>query len=70
MASISISLPLGASGLRASEFVVGTLAPNVATSVEVRIDTANAAMDKKQATLLLEGIKQALFARQDVITFP
>jgi hypothetical protein len=52
----------------ASDYVAGVLAPNVANSVEVRIDLANSAMNKKQVTVMLESIKLALTARNDVTT--
>ena len=68
MASLSLSLPLGADGLVASDYVAGVLAPNVANSVEVRIDLANSAMNKKQVTVMLKLIKLALTARNDVTT--
>jgi hypothetical protein len=68
VASISLSLPLGADGLVASQYVVGVLAPNVPNSCEVRIDLANSAMNKKQVDVMLESIKLALISRNDVTT--
>jgi hypothetical protein len=66
MAAVSLSLPRGADGMRASDFTVGTLVPG-AGDVEVRITST---LTKKEALVALEACIQALVARNDVIVFP
>jgi gamma-glutamyl:cysteine ligase YbdK (ATP-grasp superfamily) len=64
MAAVSLSLSLGQDGLRANDYTVGTLAPNVG-DVEVRVNTT---VSKKAALVALEACINALVARNDVTT--
>jgi hypothetical protein len=66
MAAVSLSLPRGADGLRASDFTTGTLALN-AGDVEVRVTST---LTRKEVLVALEAMIQAFCTRNDVITFP
>lgn len=66
MAAVSLSLSLGQDGLRASDYTVGTLAPN-AGDVEIRVTST---LGKKAALVALKACTDALVARNDVIVFP
>jgi hypothetical protein len=66
MASVSLSLPKGADGMRASDYTVGTLAQN-AGDIEVRFTST---LSKKELTIALEAMKLAIVARTDVLLQP
>ena len=66
MASVSLSLPKGADGLRASDFTTGVLAQN-AGDIELRFTSS---LSKKELLIVLEAMIAAIVARNDVLVQP
>jgi hypothetical protein len=66
MASVSLSLPKGADGLRASDFTTGVLAQN-AGDIELRFTSS---LSKKELLIALEAMIAAIVARNDVLVQP